>query len=194
MNWSETQDFSPTKTCLNIRMLIKSADFLKWVDIILDLIENNEWCWMSFDKNEIKKLFSKMQLLWKDGSENFTEEEIADLENFLSNDNVIKKILEFLAKLENITENDTIKKISILQGKNNIETLKAFEKWLKLMKKISNKEKWFDFLYNAIRSEVKREVFFRVMNCQYDNKRTILSRIFHEKTDICWYANISLEN
>lgn len=84
---------SLTSVCITPQELIKSADFIKWVEIILERVQ-------TFDKEYILSLFEKLQ-----SNEVLNGEEKEEIELFVSDEIVWNLWQELLSKLHNISVN-----------------------------------------------------------------------------------------
>jgi len=152
-------DFNPDLACKNIRHIIKSPDFIKALEIILRLIEEDENYKEFSNKSNILEIFQEMQKLWTDESKDFTDEQIWELENFLWNPNFMEKVEDFLELLKTQLKIENVSLIWKYTEEEQEKVLFELAKWVKLIKSLT-----YEKLANAIMNEVRRSLFFRLLN------------------------------
>ncbi len=99
--WNALSDIN--LVCTTPQELIKSPDFIKWLEIVL-------WQVKTFDKDCIVWLFKKLQ-----NDEVLDAEEKEKLSKFVNDSKVAKKWQEFLSKLANLKTNNTSEWLSFWQ-------------------------------------------------------------------------------
>lgn len=174
---SEKIDFSPNLACKNIRQIVKSPDFIRALEKILNLIEGDESFIEFSDKSKVLRIFQKMQKLWTSESKDFTDEQTRELENFLWNPNFIKKVEEFLELLKSQLKIKNVSLIWKYTEEEQEKVLSELAKWVRLIKSLT-----YEKLANATMKEVRRSLLFKLLN-RLPKKETLETKV-----------NFSIEN
>ena len=179
-----------TSVCTTPKELIKSADFIRWLKIIL-------WQVKIFNEDYILWLFTKLQ-----NDEVLDEEEKEELLKFVSDDKVAKKWQELLSKLANVSINVNLNS-SLSNFNSSLSNLSSFsellnnifsEDWYKkvtkyvwevadMTKLTLNAYEWFTKLQIEVNWET-REIYLENENLRVDSSNWKEKKIWWVKVKI----------
>jgi hypothetical protein len=164
-----------TSVCTTPKELIKSQDFIRWLEIIL-------WQVKTFNKDYILWLFAKLQ-----NDEVLDEEEKEELLKFVSDDKVARKWQELLSKLVNVSVNVKTNNLNEFNSFSSILNNIFAEDWYKkvtkyvwevadIAKLTLNAYEWFTKLQITVNWETK-EIHLENENLRVDSSNWEVKKI-----------------